>query len=40
MDSFSGELEEEFYVDQREGFVVSKKEENLCGLKQVPKLWQ
>ena len=42
----NGDLEEEIYMEQPEGFVVSKKEKKGCrlvkslyGLKQVPKQW-
>lgn len=42
----NGELDEEIYIDQAEGFVVpgqekkvSKLVKSLCGLKQDPKQW-
>ena len=42
----NGELEEEIYMEQHEGFVVPGKEEKMCklvksfyGLKQAPKQW-
>ena len=42
----NGELEEEIYIEQPEGFVVPGKEKKVCklikslyGLKQAPKQW-
>ena len=42
----NGELEEEIYIEQPEGFIVSGKEKKVCilvnslyGLKQAPKQW-
>ncbi|WVZ76800.1 hypothetical protein U9M48_024733 [Paspalum notatum var. saurae] len=42
----NGELDEEIYMDQPEGFVVSRQEDKVCrllkslyGLKQAPKQW-
>ena len=42
----NGELEEEIYMEQDQGFVVPDKEEKVCrlvqslyGLKQTPKQW-
>ena len=42
----NGELEEEVYIEQHEGFLLSEKEDYVCrlkkalyGLKQVPRAW-
>jgi hypothetical protein len=42
----NGELEEEVYIEQPEGFLLSEKEDYVCrlnkalyGLKQSPKAW-
>ena len=42
----NGELEEEIYMEQPEGFIVPGKEKKVCrlvkslyGLKQAPKIW-
>ena len=34
-----GELEEDIYIEQIEGFIVSRQEQKLCGVKQVRKQW-
>jgi len=42
----NGELEEKVYIEQQEGFILSKKEDYACilrkalyGIKQTPRAW-